>query len=34
VTAIGPATVSVDGHPACTVRHAGGGTVSCGGEGY
>jgi hypothetical protein len=34
VTALGPAAVSVDGHPACTVRHAGGGTVSCGGEDF
>lgn len=34
VTALGPAAVSVDGHPACTVRHAGGGMVSCGGEDF
>lgn len=34
VTAIGPASVSIDGRPACTVRHAGGGTVSCGGEDF
>lgn len=34
VTAIGPAAVTVDGHPACTVRHAGSGPVVCGGETY
>lgn len=34
VTALGPAAVAVDGHPACTVRHAGSGAVSCGGEDY
>jgi hypothetical protein len=34
VTAIGAAAVSVDGHPACTVRHAGSGTVNCGGEDF
>ncbi|HZV57200.1 MAG TPA: DUF2807 domain-containing protein, partial [Sphingobium sp.] len=34
VTAIGPTTVTVDGHPACTVRHAGSGTVLCGGRSF
>jgi hypothetical protein len=34
VTTIGPATVAVDGHPACTVRHAGSGAVRCAGEDY
>jgi len=34
VTAIGAATVTVDGHPACSVRHAGGGTVNCGGRSF
>ncbi len=30
VVAVGPASVSVEGNPACTVRHTGSGTVSCG----
>lgn len=34
VVAIGPAAVTVDGHPACTVRHAGSGPVVCAGEDY
>lgn len=34
VVAIGPATVAIDGHPACTVRHAGSGSVTCGGQGF
>ncbi|HEY1125732.1 MAG TPA: DUF2807 domain-containing protein [Sphingobium sp.] len=34
VVAIGPASVSIDGRPACTVRHTGSGTVNCGGEDF
>lgn len=34
VTAIGPAAVTVDGHPACTVHHAGSGPVLCGGKDF
>jgi hypothetical protein len=34
IVAIGPASVTVDGHPACTVRHAGSGPVICAGEDY
>ncbi len=34
VVAIGPAAVTVDGHPACTVRHAGSGPVTCAGEDF
>ncbi|MBO9574383.1 MAG: DUF2807 domain-containing protein [Sphingobium sp.] len=34
VAALGPAVVVVDGHPACTVRHAGSGTVTCAGKDY
>ena len=34
VTAIGAASVTIDGHPACTVRHAGSGTVTCANETY
>jgi hypothetical protein len=30
IVAIGPANIQVDGQPACTVRHAGSGTVMCG----
>lgn len=32
IVAIGPGAITVEGHPACTVRHAGSGTVVCGGE--
>jgi hypothetical protein len=34
IVAIGSASVDVDGHPACTVRHVGSGTVVCGGMDY
>ena len=34
VTAVGPATVTIDGHPACDVHHAGGGQVVCAGKDY
>jgi hypothetical protein len=34
IVAIGAANVAVDGHPACTVRHIGSGTVACGGAAF
>lgn len=34
VVAVGAASVTVEGHPACTVRHAGSGTVNCSGEDF
>jgi hypothetical protein len=34
IVAIGAASVSVDGRPACTVRHVGSGTVVCGGADF
>lgn len=34
IVAIGPGNVSVEGRAACTVRHAGSGTVTCGGASF
>lgn len=34
VVALGAASVTVDRHPACTVRHTGSGTVTCSGEDF
>ncbi len=34
IVAVGAASVTVEGHPACTVRHAGSGTVSCSGADF
>lgn len=34
IVAIGPGLVSVEGRAACTVRHAGSGTVTCSGENF